>query len=119
MIRVYFESNNHAELVATFNSEELYIASLPMLKHEAKKSRMDITESIDESNLNLCIVLFDGLTDTERAIVIDKHYPCTGKKKKKKENLQVFCPICQKELITRGTMFCSEECRDIWFNKDI
>ena len=48
MIRVYFESNAHAELVATFESEELYIACLPTLEELASEQRMIITETIDE-----------------------------------------------------------------------
>ena len=48
MIRVYFESNAHAELVATFESEELYIACLPTLEELASKQRMVVTETIDE-----------------------------------------------------------------------
>lgn len=39
MVRVYFESNSHAELVATFESEELYNQCLPILEAEAKKQR--------------------------------------------------------------------------------
>ncbi len=46
MIRVYFESKNHSELVATFESEELYMVCLPSLEEEAKKHRMIVTESI-------------------------------------------------------------------------
>ena len=48
MIRVYFESNAHAELVATFESEELYIACLPTLEQLASEQRMIVTETIDE-----------------------------------------------------------------------
>jgi hypothetical protein len=48
MIRVYFESNAHAELVATFESEELYMSCLPTLERLASKQRMIVTETIDE-----------------------------------------------------------------------
>ncbi len=48
MIRVYFESNAHAELVATFESEELYIACLPTLEELVSEQRMIVTETIDE-----------------------------------------------------------------------
>jgi len=47
MIKVYFESNSHAELVATFESEDLYIASLPALEKKAKEQGMIVTE-VDE-----------------------------------------------------------------------
>lgn len=49
MVRVYFESYLHAELVATFETEELYNQCLPMLEAEAKKQRMTVTETIDET----------------------------------------------------------------------
>jgi hypothetical protein len=53
MVKVYFESGLHAELVATFDSEELYMACLTTLEAEAKKSNMFVTESIEEkSTLN-------------------------------------------------------------------
>ena len=50
MIRVYFESTAHwyAELVATFESEELYMACLPTLEKLAGDSGMIVTETIDE-----------------------------------------------------------------------
>ena len=48
MVKVFFESGSHAELVATFNSEKLYMACLPTLEAEAKKSNMFVTESIEE-----------------------------------------------------------------------
>ena len=41
---VYFESNNHAEWVATFETEELFIACLPSLEKKAKEQRMIVTE---------------------------------------------------------------------------
>lgn len=47
MIKVYFESSSHAELVATFTSQEDYMACLPALENQAKKANMKVTESID------------------------------------------------------------------------
>ena len=49
MVRVYFESYLHAELVATFETEELYNQCLPMLEAEAKKQGMTVTETVDET----------------------------------------------------------------------
>jgi len=57
MIKVYFESNSHAELVATFESEDLYIASLPALEKKAKKQGMIVTEvdlGIHDDYLDRC-----------------------------------------------------------------
>ncbi len=48
MIKVYFESNSHSEIIATFEDEETYMLCLPVLEKEAKKHRMIITESIEE-----------------------------------------------------------------------
>ena len=50
MIKVYFESGTHAELVAIFDSEDLYMACLPILEKKAEESRMFITESIEEES---------------------------------------------------------------------
>jgi len=47
MITVYFESNNHREEVATFDTVELYIKCLPILEEQAKLHRMVVTESLD------------------------------------------------------------------------
>ena len=47
MIKVYFESGIHAELVAEIASEEVYMACLPALEALAKQGRMIVTESIE------------------------------------------------------------------------
>lgn len=59
MITVYFETSDdaktsngvYAEVIAKFNSEELYHICLPALEKEAKKHRMIITESLTEEKL--------------------------------------------------------------------
>lgn len=48
MVKVYFESKAHAQIVAVFADEELYNACLPVLEAEAKKARMIVTESVTE-----------------------------------------------------------------------
>tara|TARA_R110002050_G_scaffold293996_1_gene451243 strand:- start:211 stop:432 length:222 start_codon:yes stop_codon:yes gene_type:complete len=45
-IEVYFESKSSAELVATFNDEEIYMACVPVLEKLAKEHRMILTETI-------------------------------------------------------------------------
>lgn len=47
MVRVYFESGGHAELVATFMTEELYMECLPVLQAEAEKQNCIVTESVE------------------------------------------------------------------------
>lgn len=47
MVKVYFESKGHAEEVATFDSEELYMLCRPQLVEHAKKHRMEVTESVE------------------------------------------------------------------------
>lgn len=49
MVKVYFESKVHAELVAMFDCEETYNACLPSLERFAKSNRMIVTESVDET----------------------------------------------------------------------
>ena len=46
MIRVYFESSSYAELVATFETDELYMQCLPTLEKEAERMDMMVTESM-------------------------------------------------------------------------
>tara|TARA_R110000751_G_scaffold134837_3_gene237412 strand:+ start:1438 stop:1596 length:159 start_codon:yes stop_codon:yes gene_type:complete len=41
---VFFESDTHAEWVATFETEELFIACFPALEREAKSQGMKVTE---------------------------------------------------------------------------
>jgi hypothetical protein len=47
-VKVYFESNNHAELVACFKDEDTYIKCLPILSKLAEDSGMFITESCED-----------------------------------------------------------------------
>ena len=47
MIKVYFESKGAAEVVAIFDTEELFTLCLPMLKDKASSERMILTESVD------------------------------------------------------------------------
>lgn len=44
-ITVFFESNSHAEMVAIFESEQLYMACLPALQQYAAERGMTVTES--------------------------------------------------------------------------
>tara|TARA_R110000803_G_scaffold163375_3_gene227027 strand:+ start:550 stop:750 length:201 start_codon:yes stop_codon:yes gene_type:complete len=50
MIKVFFESKYHAEEVATFKDEDVYMTCLPLLRKLAKKDRMKVTESVEEHN---------------------------------------------------------------------
>lgn len=50
MIKVYFETKNSAELVAVFESEEIYNLCVPALEQEAKKRGMILTESVEDEN---------------------------------------------------------------------
>lgn len=53
MIKVYFESKGvlYAELVAVFQSDELYMKCLPALEEEAESRRMIVTESDQPTNI--------------------------------------------------------------------
>jgi hypothetical protein len=48
MIKVYFESKSHAELVAEFIDEEVYAVCIKGLEKLAKQHRMIVTESTEE-----------------------------------------------------------------------
>ena len=53
MIKVYFETKNwFATTVAYFDNEETYNACLPALEKLAEESRMFVTESINEFELD-------------------------------------------------------------------
>ena len=45
-VKVYFESGSHAELVATFESEEIYMLCVPALEKQAKEWDMFVTDSV-------------------------------------------------------------------------
>ncbi len=47
-VTVYFESGIHAEIVAQFSNEELYLACLPVLEQIADSQGMTVTESVQE-----------------------------------------------------------------------
>jgi hypothetical protein len=52
VITVFFEneSPSHADIVAKFDSEELYMACLPALEAMAKSMNMFVSESVNEDN---------------------------------------------------------------------
>jgi len=52
MIKVYFESNNHADLVAIFDTEETYTLCLPHLKRRAASMGLTVTESVEDESIN-------------------------------------------------------------------
>lgn len=52
MVKAYFETNSHCELIAVFNDEITYEACLPALEKLAKKNNFDrVTESVVETEL--------------------------------------------------------------------
>jgi len=78
MVNVFFESKGHAELVAIFQTEELYMACLPILEYQAKENRMIVTESITENDIS--DFDFSGEPTGEKPFVThnDKEIPCGG-----------------------------------------
>lgn len=48
MVTVFFEYGAYTEIVATFKTEELYMACLKSLERYAKKNRAVLTESISQ-----------------------------------------------------------------------
>ena len=53
MVKVYAESNSHAELIAIFDNEEVYDACSDALDKYAANSRMIVTESLDFTDKEL------------------------------------------------------------------
>lgn len=51
MVKVYFESNGYADLVAVFSDENVYQICLPSLEKLAKSYNMIVTESLDDREL--------------------------------------------------------------------
>ena len=51
MVKVFFETRVHAQLVAIFEDEEVYNCVFPELEKLAKINRMFITESVTDANL--------------------------------------------------------------------
>jgi len=47
-VKVYLENKICAELIATFQSEELYMLAVPALEAYAKENNLILTESIDD-----------------------------------------------------------------------
>lgn len=68
MIKVYFETKGvlYAELVAVFQSDELYMKCLPALEKEAEYRRMFVTESDQPIRIQ------DGVLSDEQIEEIDK-----------------------------------------------
>lgn len=54
MIKVFFQSitGSHSELVATFQSDEMYQHFIPMLEHLASKQRCFVTETMSEFDID-------------------------------------------------------------------
>lgn len=69
MIKVYFESGRHAECVATFISEEVYMAALPSLEALAESQGMSVTESIEHDSglFEEAVKLIHSASGSERA----------------------------------------------------
>ena len=49
MIKVFFESRVHAEKVATFEDEEIFMACLPALEGLASMKNMKVTEVVTQN----------------------------------------------------------------------
>ena len=52
MVKVYFESKNHAELVAVFDTEEQYDVCIAVLEQLATTNNMILTESINDEPID-------------------------------------------------------------------
>jgi hypothetical protein len=48
MVKVYFESNGYAELVAIFDDDDTYVMCAKILERFAKRNGMILTESVED-----------------------------------------------------------------------
>ena len=55
MVKVYYESDIHAELVAIFKDERIYDLCFPVIEKASKSVKMKITESMDDISLKVLI----------------------------------------------------------------
>lgn len=51
MVKVYFESDNYSEIIAVFDTEELYTQCLPALEYMAANNGYMVTESVEKEEL--------------------------------------------------------------------
>lgn len=93
MIKVYFESDSHAECVATFRTEAMYMACIDTLKAEATKQGMIVTESeVDESVLLSHVR--DSIEDTIFTLDMLGHAPIAyAEYAKQLESLRIIVDI--------------------------
>ena len=48
LVKVYLENGSYAELIATFQSEELFMLAVPALEAYAKENNLILSESVDD-----------------------------------------------------------------------
>jgi hypothetical protein len=58
MVKVYFESGSHADLVAIFDNDETYNVCVEALEKLAEKNRMILTESV-ENDITIDSILIE------------------------------------------------------------
>jgi len=76
MIKIYFETSVAAELVATFESEDTYIACLPALRKQCKKEGyVFVTEKVvSEFNVSSCCLNWSGLDFASYCDKVNEYY---------------------------------------------
>jgi len=66
MVRVYFETDGYAELVAIFDSEATYDACYEALEKQAKDNNfLYVTESVDSEDNYEVVLIDDNLEETK------------------------------------------------------
>jgi hypothetical protein len=95
MIKVYFESDSHAECVATFKTEAMYMMCIDSLKAEATKQGMIVTESeVDESVLLSHVR--DSIDEAELSMILVGDMPVSKAEYAKQiESLRIIEDILQ------------------------
>ena len=61
-VKVFFESKQHSELVAVFDSEDLYNVCVKPLEKLAKEWRMELSESVHSEDMEVILARPDLTT---------------------------------------------------------
>lgn len=73
MIKVYFEKGLHADLVATFIDEQMYMEHLPLLEAQAKIGGYIVTESVETEENDKLIDRMQKASFEPKQEVIEKY----------------------------------------------
>jgi hypothetical protein len=89
MVKVYFENGCSSDLVATFNTEAMYMACLPALQQLADESGEFITESVEEYKIDFehaIVAIMDAINSSDNVTQDEADMVLALIRKAKEEN---------------------------------